>query len=478
VLGTSAATTVNVVAGLNAFHVGNLANSLADLHGTLTIPKAYTLQVNDQGTSSAQTYILTGSSLTRSGAQINYGAVVALTVNGGSGPGSSSFAIQGTSAPQTFVVTGAGHDSVTLTGNAANVSLFIYNGGGADDVMLGGGTVSSLHGGISIPDYARQLTINDRNDTSDRSITINDFSSSGLFNTGLSYAALREDVYLGSGRNTVDVHGASAVGQLTIHGNTNVDNVTVETATNIYTSTVRFEGQGTDSLTIDDSTDSASTRYTLTDSSVSRIYPIQTTVQYVGVGSVVFHGGQGDDVFKVLASPTGTALTLDGGGGVNTLDYTAYPGGVVVDLAAGTATGFAGGISNIANVFGSVFADRLTGNALGNVLLGSGGRDTLDGGAGSDLLIAGTTSYEALPNDLVFILREWARTDAGYDQKVTDLTSGGGLNGSRLLSAANVFGDASGSTLLGGDGLDWFFARVPGDATDADGVNEVVTPLP
>src|SRR5262249_39827201 len=134
VQGTSAATTVNIVAGLDEIDVGNLANSLDDLHGALTIPSAYILQVNDQGTSSAQSYTLTGSAGTRTGptgsVSISFGSVFAETVNGGSGGGASNFAIQGTSAPQTVLVTGTGQDNVSITANAANVSLSVYDATG------------------------------------------------------------------------------------------------------------------------------------------------------------------------------------------------------------------------------------------------------------------------------------------------------------------------------------------------------------
>ena len=61
-------------------------------------------------------------------------------------------------------------------------------------------------------------------------------------------------------------------------------------------------------------------------------------------------------------------MTLDGGG-VNTLDYSAYTGDVVVDLPLGTATGFAA-ISNIQNVTGSIGNDILVGDANANVLVG------------------------------------------------------------------------------------------------------------
>src|SRR5262249_25984330 len=244
-------------------------------------------------------------------------------------------------------------------------------------------------GGINVPGYSRQLTIDDRNDISHKVVKISDFSSTGLFPGRVAYIGLSEDYYLGSGGNEVDVTGASAVPQLTIHGNTGVDSVTVEIAKDIYPHTIDFEGQGSDTLTIDDSARTNNAQYTVTDSSVLRNSPIPTTVQFPGVGKVKMLGSQGDDVFAVLSSPSATTVALDGGAGNNTLDYSAYPTGVTVNLATGQATGFVGGISNIANVLGSAFADLLTGSAGRNVLIGGTGADILDGGDGDDLLIGG-----------------------------------------------------------------------------------------
>jgi acrosin len=463
VRGTSADTILNPGAGLTTVNVGNLANSLDDLHGTLTVPAAYILQINDQGASHYQSYTVTAGSVTRNTSRINYGSVLALTLNGGSGGGSSSFAIQGTSASQTFVITGTGADSVTITGNATGVSLWVYGGGGADDVFLGNGTLGGLLGGISIPDNAHHLTIDDRFDTTHRSPKISDYTSTGLFPGNVSYAALSEDYYLGTGGNDVDLTSVSAVGQLTIHGNTGVDTIKVEIGHDLYPHTVRVEGQGNDSLTIDDTARTDNAQYTVTDSSVARTFPITTTVQFVGVGKVKMLGSQGDDVFAVVSSPAATMLALDGGAGNNTLDYSAYPTGVTVNLATGQATGFAGGISNIANVLGSAFADRLTGNAGRNVLIGGPGADILDGGDGDDLLIGGSTTYGANTAAVLAIVREWARTDASYSTRIAHLSNGGGLNGTYVLNATTLRDDGVADTFTGGPGSDWFLGNANQD---------------
>src|SRR5262249_5493336 len=70
---------------------------------------------------------------------------------------------------------------------------------------------------------------------------------------------------------------------------------------------------------------------------------------------VVVNGGLGNDTFQV-GGTNATALagrvTLNGQDGTDTLDYSAFTAAVRVNLALGTATGVAGGVSGIENVTG------------------------------------------------------------------------------------------------------------------------------
>src|SRR5262249_60762671 len=80
-----------------------------------------------------------------------------------------------------------------------------------------------------------------------------------------------------------------------------------------------------------------------------------------------------------------------GGGGPNTLAYSADTTGVTVTPPTGTATG-TGGVANIQNVTGSPANDRITGSPAGNVISGDGGTDVLNGGSGgADTFILAAT---------------------------------------------------------------------------------------
>jgi hypothetical protein len=207
-------------------------------------------------------------------------------------------------------------------------------------------------------------------------------------------------------------------------------------------------------------------------------------------------GGSGNDSFR-LNDGVGVAGVIDGGGGSNWLDYSAYTTGVTVDLTAGTATGAAAGIANLQNVTGGAGDDLLMGNSVGNILIGGGGNDTLIGGSGRSLLIGGagsdtitggangdivigdSTTFDAKHAVLLSILGEWQRIDETYAQRLANLRSGSsGLNGSHhLIFGKSVLDDGSVDTLTGDPGSssdpDWFFQGAGDNVTDADGTEQI-----
>jgi Ca2+-binding RTX toxin-like protein len=150
-------------------------------------------------------------------------------------------------------------------------------------------------------------------------------------------------------------------------------------------------------------------------------------------GSNVLSGLGGDDVLRGGAG----ADRLDGGTGSDTASYFAGTVDVVVDLAAGTASGGeAEGdtLVSIENVNGSQGDDTLNGNADANALAGWGGDDLLRGGAGDDVLSGGGG------ND---------RLEGGNGSD--DLFGGAGDD---VLSDSSVYDFSLHQILDGGDGID------------------------
>jgi Ca2+-binding RTX toxin-like protein len=182
--------------------------------------------------------------------------------------------------------------------------------------------------------------------------------------------------------------------------------------------------------------------------------------------SVAVHGGLRDKTFALLPGALpGVSLSIDGGGGSNTLDYSGWTGDIAVNLQQGTATGVDGGISNIRNVTGSIGNDLLVGDAnlnvlIGgtgrNIIIGGGGPDQIVGGGGDNLLIGGTTDYDQNASALDLIMEEWL-LPSDFGTRMAALQTGGDLltgTGIELVTGSTVHPDGL-ATVTPGPGNNW-----------------------
>jgi hypothetical protein len=187
--------------------------------------------------------------------------------------------------------------------------------------------------------------------------------------------------------------------------------------------------------------------------------------------------GGGVNVFQIQnAGSLGGQIV---GSGNDWLDYRAVSSYVTVNLANGTASAVAGGISNIRNVRAGSGGITLTGNAQGNILVGGDGNDTLiagserslliggkgadvlTGGPADDILIAGFTDYDNNFAVLQSIYDVW-QTPASYSTRIQNLQNGNNV----LVWVQTVHDDAAPDVLTGGPGTDWFFANLTGGVLD------------
>jgi hypothetical protein len=219
--------------------------------------------------------------------------------------------------------------------------------------------------------------------------------------------------------------------------------------------------------------------------------PTRQALIVEGSGTSVLAPGAGNGV---TISYNGVALgTVTPSGSLPFAHLVVY--GNVIRLTGGLAVPavlFGGAGDDTLDAQGSIAAnvlvggsgnDTLLGGSGNDILIGGLGNDTLKGNGGDDILIGGTTRYD---NDFVALfslLREWSRSDESYSTRVSHLQGGsGGINGSSVLTPATVFDDGVTDTLYGNAGLDWFFARVPGNSWQKDrvqdrGSTEVLTSL-
>jgi Ca2+-binding RTX toxin-like protein len=181
----------------------------------------------------------------------------------------------------------------------------------------------------------------------------------------------------------------------------------------------------------------------------------------------------GTEFGDIFVSSQG-ADNIDGGDGTDLLKYLASPSGVTVDLSLGTASGGdAQGdqISGIDDLYGSGFADTITGTDGNNVLSGFGGGDTISGGSGDDLIdggggndtLSGGAGYDTLEGG--------AGNDTIEGGDYSDMLSGGDGTDtlSYLGSPTGVSVSLAGGTASGGDAEGDFFTsfeRVMGSQFD------------
>jgi len=159
-------------------------------------------------------------------------------------------------------------------------------------------------------------------------------------------------------------------------------------------------------------------------------------------GSNIIEGGPGDD-------------TIDGAGGSDTASYAHATAGVTVSLAATSRQNTTGAgldlLTNMENLLGSPFDDRLTGNSGANAIEGGAGKDIVTGGAGAD----------------TFVFARIADTAVGANRDVImDFQSGvDRIDLWRIDANINVAGDQA-FTFIGASS----FSGVPGQLRFANGI--------
>ena len=204
--------------------------------------------------------------------------------------------------------------------------------------------------------------------------------------------------------------------------------------------------------------------------------------------------GARDDTFD-FANGAGVAGIIAGGGGANTLNYSAYTSPVTVNLAASTATG-TGGFSGIQTITGGQASDTLVGPATDTTWKLSGGNagtvpgfvfsgfENLTGGAGNDTFVfanganesgsivggggADTLDYSAYTTPVTVNLGAKTATGTGGASGFTNLIGGSGNNtlvGPTSDSTWNLTGTNSGTV----SGVTFTsFENLTGAASNAD----------
>jgi Ca2+-binding RTX toxin-like protein len=278
------------------------------------------------------------------------------------------------------VVTGSGNDSIL----GSSAAIFeVFNGGAGNDTIDGGALVDPAQLGTNRVNYGTMA--------GGVNVTLgsNGFGTATGANTGTDilrnihavYGTSGNDSITGSDDNTYTEQFSGRQGNDLIDGRGGFDilradasagNLTVNLVTGRFTSSDSqegvdtligiegvFAGNGNDSLVGGNTLNGAN----FTDNRLE-----------------VFRGGGGND-------------TINGGVGIDRIDYNSSGVGVAVNLGTGAASDGFGGVdtfSNIEGIRGSEFDDTLTGTDRATAdgyfefFEGRGGNDTIDGKGGYD----------------------------------------------------------------------------------------------
>jgi len=262
--------------------------------------------------------------------------------------------VDGTGNGIANVITGnAG--SNTLSGLAGNDQLI---GNDGNDTLIGGLDNDTLVGGSGSDEAI--YAVGDGQDTFDGGtwtdkLTVNGTAAAETFTINpVSGTQLGINVGVGVATLANSEMATTNVENIVINTGNGGDTVVISgdlTGTGVATSTITING-GADGDTVNAS-------------------------GLTSTHSIVFNGGGGGDTF--ISSNAAGNDKFNGAGGTDTVDYSSVSSGVTVDLGAGTATGAGNDLLvAVENVAGTNQADTLTGGEGANSLDGNGGVDTVN----------------------------------------------------------------------------------------------------
>lgn len=191
----------------------------------------------------------------------------------------------------------------------------------------------------------------------------------------------------------------------------------------------------------------------------------------VGIGNSVYGDAGNDVVFLAATSELSSNTVLDGGVGLDTLNFTTVSlgtsnttGGLTVNMGA------IGVAINFENLVGDFFNDTLTGDSNNNVIIGVLGNDTLSGAGGNDTLYGdwGAT----LSDSALYGLSQ----GGSYSNDGSDVLYGGAGNDVLMGNggADRLDGGTGADTLTGGPGSDTYVLRT-GDGGSTIATGDVIT---
>lgn len=243
-----------------------------------------------------------------------------------------------------------------------------------------------------------------------------------------------------------------------IDGHTGVDTMVGGDGSDTYY--VRDAGDSVTETNATASTGGTDTVYSYLTHTNAQIYTLGANVENGRIVTATASNMTGNNLGNLIYAGAGNNV-INGGSGTDSLSY--YYGsngaGVTVSLAsvAAQATGGSGSdtITSFENLYGTNYADKITGNSGSNYLRGYTGNDTIDGGTGNDAMLgnAGNDYYYVRDSGDVVTEAASEGIDTVYSYLASYTLSTNVENG-RIMStgAANLTGNSLNNVLTGGAG--------------------------
>ena len=442
---TSSAVSISTGTGTDTINVGSLAptligGNLSLIQGALTITAGgnTTLVLDDDGDATSGTAMLTSTTFTglaMIAAGITYSGLSNLDL--ALGNNGNALTVVSTAAGTSYAITGGtGGDTINVQSTNATGPVAITTGSGTNVVNIASttNTLAGILGQISITGTGTDtLNLNDSGSSANRTInitstqigitgvaavlyttidTLNITLGSGTITGTINSTAVGTNTTLitGSGNNLITINGTSTAnttvitgtgndtiivnaigGPTTVNAGTGTNSVTVGTAAHLLSgiaAALTITGGGTDTITLDDSSDVAATISTLSATDFSMTTP--------ATGDITFGGDTTLSVLNVNLGSAGITLTITGtpvtatttvgtGNGADTVTIQGTNGVTILNTAGGNDTVHVQAIGAALTINTGAGTNGVTVASSANKLDGIQGLLTVNGG-GTDTL--------------------------------------------------------------------------------------------
>jgi autotransporter-associated beta strand protein len=313
-----------------------------------------TLNVNDQTTTSNQTWSLGANSVFRSGSStITYSdGINFVNVNGGAG--ANTYNVNGTEFGFTTTLnTGTGADTINVESvNRGNFNI-IENGSGNDTVNVSGAArnLNNLPGLLAVSGNGGTdaLIVNDQNNATAQTYSVSDTAIGRVGIPGSIFYGRMNVVTLngGNGADTYVITNTGALNLTTVNTGTGNDTVNVEAVTRALTINEQGSGNdtvnvspsarnlndiqnvlaitgnsGTNTLTVNDQNNATAQTYSVSDTAIGRV-GIPGSIFYGRMNVVTLNGGNGADTYVITNTGALNHTTVNTGTGNDTVNVEA-----------------------------------------------------------------------------------------------------------------------------------------------------------